>query len=419
MKIRVNHKIIKLSIIIFIFLFSPPIIPNISCIHILFLYAVIYLFAHKTDYISYLFSKKVYRRFYMYISLYLIYVFVLTFISYTYNPINASNYQETLYKFFQSIIELPICVMYICTYCDINHIGYKEVLKAIMYAGFYQVIIGLIMLISPTAKYAIVSLMQVNNGKSISDIPTWEYNRRYFAFSDCMLDMYGWGMGIIAIIPLFISENKGKIISFLLSIVLLFNGIINSVTTIVIYLIILLIFYFSKSKKITKKKLLLIICFPLLIILSGFLLKEYFNSTYYWLIREINSIIGNYEGISSVNNLFNLSFWSLPNNIGNLLFGTGHTVYRANGFSHSDVGYVNLIWLSGIIGTLFIIVMYYRFLYKANRFSLIGISLAVAFLAFEIKGNGIANNPGMAVTLLLTYSSRLGEKEENYSDFLI
>src|SRR5699024_2027857 len=84
-----------------------------------------------------------------------------------------------------------------------------------------------------------------------------------------------------------------------------------------------------------------------------------------------------------------------PEKMSEFLFGTGHSVFRANVFS--DVGYVNDVWMIGVILTailylsyLAVIVSKYGKTIRTYRF--IKIFLALTFIIYNIKGIVIGNN---------------------------
>ena len=84
-------------------------------------------------------------------------------------------------------------------------------------------------------------------------------------------------------------------------------------------------------------------------------------------------------------------------------------MYRADGFAHSDVGFVNDLWLSGILGTGFL----YGLLFVTFKrvFSSLSdkplkaliIYLGVAMVFYNIKSISITCNVGLIVVLLLVF----------------
>lgn len=60
--------------------------------------------------------------------------------------------------------------------------------------------------------------------------------------------------------------------------------------------------------------------------------------------------------------LFSKKFWTLPT-FPEIIFGTGHTVFSVKGFAHSDVGYVNGLWLCGILGVMILYSLFVKLFY--------------------------------------------------------
>ena len=126
-----------------------------------------------------------------------------------------------------------------------------------------------------------------------------------------------------------------------------------------------------------------------------------------WFQSGINSISNFLAGNKSYDNsndamsaLFNDDFWKLPP-FPRVLIGTGHSLYLAEGYNHSDVGYINEIWIWGIIGC----VVFYGTIIKQcgvlmrnknQLYSFIGIFLMLSYFFFNINAAALGYKPGPA-----------------------
>lgn len=110
--------------------------------------------------------------------------------------------------------------------------------------------------------------------------------------------------------------------------------------------------------------------------------------------------------------LFDESWWQFPP-FESLLIGTGYNVsgysdYAVSEIQHSDVGYINELWKTGIIGSL---VLYYSFYYllknafidmKDKEYKSLFIFLGIAIIIFLVKGAIYTYNTG--ITIIYTLS---------------
>lgn len=403
--IKIYKKKVWLIVYLFLLVFSPPIIKKINILHILTLYALLKLATKYKLYFQEFFQQSNVRTFMKGLGIYSVYVVIAEIISFVNLPVENSAYLYMTYKIICTVIEIPICCCYLYAYCKKYKISNEEILYSLVSTGIIQLIIGAIMMVSPTIKFFLVSLMQANTSGSVESISFWEYNRRYFAFSGCMLDMFGWGMGIIAGLPFYIKDVNSKYL--LISPFLLIIGVMNSTTTVIIYLIMLIGGIIKKNieKNEMKKTTFLILgVTPIVFLVSFEIMKVCAPDSFKWFLNEIMSILGE-SNKSSFLNVVDKNVWYLPENVIGKLFGTGHYVYAVSGFKHSDIGYINMIWISGICGVLIFFITLLKTVQRCceiNRnYAWLYIILFGAFWIFEIKGIGIGINPGMACTMVI------------------
>ena len=106
--------------------------------------------------------------------------------------------------------------------------------------------------------------------------------------------------------------------------------------------------------------------------------------------------------------LFRDDYWNYPP-FPRILVGTGHSLYGATGYVHSDVGYVNELWLFGVFGcTLLygsIAEMCIRLKKKTqvSMFEYAAVFIMAAYFFFNIKGAALGYNPGAVAMFLIIF----------------
>lgn len=354
-------------------------------------------------------------------------------------------------------------------------------------AGMLQFALVLIAVLIPAVKAAFVALIYKNTGDTYLGIP-WIMERRGFGFSNSFVDTFGFGMGIVAALPLFfLKKTKEKIALFvpclvLISLVNVRTGLIMAAVGCVFALPSIFKAFMESKTKIIASALASVM---LLLVFVG---TVYIRSpkTIYWILEDFASVIGvtlpeesttspeesttvseestaaaeettGQEGTTEINTteepstqeattepvteeistqeqesttqkepgfwenlsanssdyntadlLFSDRFWNLPTGLA-LVFGTGHSIYGAEGYPHSDVGYVNDLWTSGIVGVLVLYAAFALVFISAFRRTrdlnvrLMILFFAAAMLIFQVKANAIMFNAGMATILPILF----------------
>ena len=412
-KMKISKPKVWLGIYLFILVFQPPIIPKINVYHLLTIFSLFCLIVEYKSLFKNFYRQSNVKKLLKGMGLYFIYVLIKEIISLVFCPVADDAYLYVTYKLICCFIEIPICCCYIYAYCKKSNITFDEVLYLLIDIGIVQLFIGIIMMFSPSIKLFLVNLMQLNNNSDIDTISSWEYNRRYFAFSGCMLDMFGWGFGIIAGLPFYIKNVKPKYL--VISPFLLIIGVMNSTTTIIMYMVMLFGAFIKKliiEHRVRKKLIILVGVIPLIFVIGFVVMQTYASGSFDWFMNEMMSLVGkSNSNKSSLDNVVDKNVWYFPNNFIDKLFGTGHYVYLVNGYKHSDIGFVNLIWISGIIGILILVITLIRTVKECciqkKEYVFLFFVIFVIFWIFEIKGLGLGINAGMACTMIILMLSSI------------
>lgn len=427
-KIKTKLKYIGFVIYIFCYLFSPPIIPNVNFILIVFAYSVIAILIKYRKQLVQTFKlsniKKLIKILIVYVTIYLLSIIFNGILSQKWY---IDNYIINIYSL---ILAFPItitCSLYIIYRSEELKIDFWNLIKFFIYAGVIQAIIALLMLCFPAIKSFFINLMYYTTKDELL-LDVWITSRRFYGFANSMLDLFGFGTGILALLPVYYGLNVNKKF-IILSPLLLIVPLLNSRSGLVIYAIGLFLFMITSFRKMKVKdivKYVIVILIVLAVIIA--IITIFSPNTIDWIIKDFKSFIftSENEEIGTADVLFSKEFWTIPP-IENWLIGTGYSVsgysnYAVEGITHSDVGYINEFWKTGIIGSC---VLYY-FIYTMLKMAYISDSteksklvrhifvfFGIAIIVFMIKGSVLSYNPGMAIIYTFALMKIIEKGEDN------
>lgn len=432
-----------LVIFIFFLLFSPPVIPQINTALFAAVYAGIRLI---TKYRKELFSalnQSGILRFSISIAVFLVYIATITITNYAVSgeSVQIMHYVKLWYRFFLIVPVLMVCSLFICIRAKEREYSLYNLAMCFVQATMIQFVLALLALLIPQVKDFFISVIYSNTGDSYLNIP-WVMARRGFGFSNSFVDSFGFGMGIIAVLPLFFLKEKRQWTICLVP-CLIFVSFVNVRTGLIIAVIGLvvalpsIILAFAKMSLRGKQKAVVSVIVAILITVLLIALVFFCNPlTIQWILGDVvdmfcsvfkiptdifewesstpgeTGTIGDWlqpdSDTTTSDILFSERFWNLPSGW-TLLFGSGHTIYEADGYQNSDVGYVNDLWLGGIIGCLLLYGAFTMLFISAFRSSRdwgtrsLVIFLILSILVFQVKANAIMFNAGLNTLLPLTF----------------
>lgn len=443
---------LPLLILIFFMLFAPPIVPEINtALFAAAVVGIILLVRHRKEIIPVV-KESGMMIFTVLMIAFFVYLAIVTLVNFAAGErVQLMHYIVLWYRFFLIVPVLLICCLYICIHSK-NH-GYSpyDLGMQFVYATMIQFFLALVALMIPAVKDWFVDVIYANTGAYYLGIP-WLMLRRGFGFTNSFVDSFGLGMGIIAALPLFfIKKNRLKILYFIpcaifISLVNVRTGLIMSAIGLVFALPVII-------KTLIKEKFRLVASAAgaVLVLVGFFALVQVRNPvTISWIFGDLASFTGQDTQSPpqqdnspadtpetpspdageqdpnlgdpthlTADNLFSKDFWNFPTGT-SLIFGTGHTVYEAEGYAHSDVGYVNDLWMSGIVGSLllyiaFAYVLWSAFKGSAGNIKCLVLFFAIAIVIFQVKANAFMFNAGINTILPLCFYIRLyntRQKEE-------
>lgn len=415
-----NYSYLVLIIYLFIAIFAPPVLKNINLILPIFIYACYAIFFKYSKQALAILSNKYMKRF---IYWYFAYIGYLTFLIlcalFLNEQVAFAHYVKNYYSLFLYLPVTFVCALYAVLRAKTLHITSTRFVGAIVLSGVLQAFLALLSVLNPAIKHFFIRNMYLNTGDQLLATP-WITDRRFYGFANNLLDLFGLGMGIIAICALALATIRPR---YLWAFVIVVTaGAINSRTTILVATIGLLAYGHKylrakiRSCSVGRIGIISFVVALVMLVLGLQTLSKFAPATMDWVKSDITSFIctDNCNKENTGSKLFSNSFWQLPSSPLLLITGTGHTLYGVEGMAHSDVGFINDIWRTGIIG---IVILYLPLIYlfidsyrnttHAILKMLLKLNLIILFI-FLIKGTIWGYSSATMVAFLILLYSRTG-----------
>ena len=400
------------SLFLFVMIFNPPIIPRIN-LFLAFVSTLIILLKYRYRIKRIMRQSKI-NSWGFWIGVLFLYAFTIPLvISLLMNDIvNIENYSALINRYAVLFITVVPCAIHLICILEKKGYDYHFFIETVINAGLIESFLCILAFLFPTIKKAFVSIMAKNAASSLYE-NRWYITVRSYGFAGTLVDVFGFGIAVIAGISfLYGIINKQRYIVY--SIIILLASLLNARTGVVIYIISVLIsIFYIFSQRFVKMIFRIIIAIIVILILSaGVIYVVSKNSATMGWIQSLTDSIKraiNERSIRSFGVLFSDNFWELPDGMRTII-GTAHSKYKAEGYSHSDVGYINDIWFSGIIGCCIlygslvkIALNVYKNCDNNILIKLCMIHILICFFLFNIKAASYAYNPGMATILTIIF----------------
>lgn len=410
----------KLSFIFYLFclFFSPPVIPKINIIIFVFIYSLIMLFTKYRNNIKRIISYATIDKFLLGFVFFIYYLLVITLLNvFLGNSVTINDYILIIYRFFLIVPVLIVCIIYVIARCDELNYDVKDFFLAIILVAFVQGILTILSFIFPEVRNLFIQIMKENTGTAVFN-KRWEVNQRFFGFANDMLDGFGYGVGILASLPFTICLYNRKF-SYLIFLPILFLiPLMNVRTGLVIFLlgVICSLPLIVGADKKFKKRLSIITLLILFIMIIGIAsIYIIYPATIEWVTRDFVAIFrfiffgeNATIGTNSVASWFSGNHFTFPH-FPEIIFGTGHLIYSTEGFRNSDVGYINDLWLCGIVGSFILYTVLFSLFYrlwsvdKDKLVKVLSVFFLLSFLIFQLKGRAFMANLGTILSLLICF----------------
>ena len=401
---------IWLVIYIFCFLFAPPLIPGINFSFILGGFSLIAILLKYHKRLACIFKRKSFLKFLGFFAAYLILFLCAHLINnFVHGEDVFDNFLLNLYSMFLNFGVTFVCAIYLVFKCEDLGLGKKDLIKLFIYAGLVQFAISMLALINPGFRDFTINLMTKETNERFMNSP-WLLERRFYGLSNNLLDLFGFGMGILATLPLFYASAEHKKLYYLAAPLLLLVSILNSRTGILIFIIGFLTWMIGTliARKVNIVKI--VMGAVLLVVISTFglqLLSHFSPHTMEWIENDVYSFFDPETTNGTATAIYDDDYWTLPEGE-QILIGSGHNIsgYSSNKVeqqTHTDNGYINEIWKVGLIGLILYLIFNLYFvkqcyinetdvLYKAMY-----VFFGIAMMIFLIKGSLVGYNPGNVI----------------------
>ena len=409
---------------IFWFLFAPPLFPGINPSIILAVFSLSMIVFRYRKEVGRIIKDGRFKKVCIFIISYIIIYLISWALSLRFD--NEDVYGNGVINLYSILLNFGvtfICALYLISYCLKRKINRIEIIKYFVYAGALQLAIALNTLVSPEFKqWTLEAMMKETNEALLKS--TWLTERRFYGFSNNLLDLFGFGIGILAILPLYYATIKEKKLFALWSPVLLILSILNARTGLVIYAIGIIVWTISLmvNGKLNIAKIFLTI--PAIIIglfASYWIVNAYSPGTIEWIKTDISSFFDD-NTIGTASAINSEEFWTFPTG-SDLIIGTGHNIsayseYRVSGDVYSDNGYVNEIWKVGIIGLIIYLVLNFYILripfkYEKGIMKSLYVFFGLSIIVFLVKGSLMGYNPGNVIIYTLFLFAVLDRPNKN------
>lgn len=369
--------------IFFVYVFQLPLV-RFSTIYILDILFIIYLVLKLRVFVV---NKIICKVFYGFVPFLLYFILVMT----CKNIIGGgSAYSGNIKNFILAFIHIIIVMLFLGVLMDGKNLTTENVIRILITVTAIQLFCVALAFIFPSIKTFFNSFTIENSRASTVVAATVKFTNRAYGFADNLFDQFGYIISLLTTITFAYALHKKSRILMVLSITFLFMPLLNARTGLLLSLVglvITLLVYFRTASLFSVLKW---IC---AIVIFIFIFKEVFNSlpstTQTWIqtgINEMYLFLFQQESTGTLNQLFGIDV-VFPDDI---LFGAGGTPLDF-GVAGVDNGYIRMIWMFGLIGTILLLLGYANMFvqsYKASTNSLgrsVSVAFGVIFAIYSVK----------------------------------
>lgn len=390
----------------FILVYNPPIL-RINSMHLVGLFSWIYLCFNGTSKLKLSFSKEDVRSFrgFILIALYLL-IFVCCL-----NSQSLASAAVPIYF----ILDIMPFGMALRSYASKYQLDTFWKVEMMLCAGVIQSITATLAFTIPSLQTFFVDRMVAYG---YSEVYTTLSTYRMYGFSNSLTSGTPIMQTMMAIVAIYMAQSQGRKFYFLAG-TLLFSAVINARISVVVALVgvvaLILLGRYSIKKKI---KYIFTILAAVIAFIYLFLpiVKDTSPLTYKWIISGVEEINlfsnatpsgGDYSFISYITDN---ERYTLPSGV-SLLIGKGYAIMPSNNPSgiQSDVGYINDIWLGGILYVILTYSVFTKFMVKMIKskielISFVGLLFLITIPIVNIKGTAYSMNAFMNFLVVIYFS---------------
>ncbi len=297
----------------------------------------------------------------------------------------------TIYQSVLMMVEIIVCATYVACIVIKYNIKNIEIFRSICCAGIIQFLLAGMAYLSSDIRFFFLDV--IGSNADLTSLYS-NYNDylvyRGYGFAISLLDEFGYGTGIIGGIAYILGRKKKGYYG--VAILMGLTTLLNSRTGLIMMAVFVICdWLIADSVHIKKTKIFKIIAVLVILVVLWFFVLPAILDFLFYNTQEgiIKSTVRDLKQVLNLNyHTLQPQMWEFVDDIFALFLGTGAQV---SGMI-STVGYVNIIWEFGILGTIFIyfIVMYFfRKVLSRSKKSLeyykINFALLVIFFIVQLK----------------------------------
>lgn len=394
----------------FSLLYNPPLL-RINTMHIVGFISICFLLFDNSSFLK-TYIKPI-RSLFKPFLLCLFYLLLISFI-------NGHSIRSSIFPLFFIVDIIPFALV-ICNYTLRTNRDISFVINTALLASAIQVVLVFLAFLFPNIQQQYLSMIVDIGGYNESFL---SLDRRAFALTGQSSFAMPILHSIFAILVLNKAANQRKafrrIFLLFFSILLFFSAAINARTSILVFIIGIVISIINRREIIKTKTRILLYIVASIAAIFFIILPFVFNlseNTLLWIMEgadEVNELSkGSNTGTFSI--LLDKSWWKLPDSFICTIFGKGSDVLTGFKGYNSDVGYINDIWLGGLVFCFFAYTYVYntikRFKKSKNKtIYLIGILYIVILPIVNIKGPAFRYSSFTAFFIIISVNSFIIDK---------
>lgn len=410
---------IGLALLLFIFIFQPPFVP-VALIYLLGPLVMLLLLRNKDKHSQHRIAVQSEMRriwyFFLFLGVYLLLINILDIFI-----VGDNNLGIARLKSFNQLLILPgfqfLFVLYFIILAEKKELNIDDVFLIIVLAACIEGVCAVVAYLSPTMRFLFVTY-----GQQKLFLNEYFIEKRGFGFAQNLIDTFGFGVGLIAGYILLYDwrEKTNRIFLMIAIVLLLFTTAVNARTGLFVFVLAIVVRYLYEKSivKFVVKLALLLIFGGAIISFAQDLINTGLNSgnnTVVWISSAFDQMM-NFFSDDTSQSVEDLTFVSnivtLPTHPLELLFGSGHWIYDTYmqlGL-RTDIGWYNLFWEFGIIGTVVLMtgmtyfIMLPFFLSKKKSIQMISVFNIVAYYIVLVKAILLGSNPGSFVIYFTTFA---------------
>lgn len=314
------------------------------------------------------------------------------------NTFNGNSISSISHLFWLWVCIIPAGLVF----SSISEKSFDYIVKVLITAASLQGAIAYACLLSPTFQTFIFKIMQQNGLYSSEHIAKWGY--RIYGYGNSLMYSIPVSQAVIAAMAMVYGILRKKTYYSFLSLLIIFVSMINAKTSVFVFLGVLIICAYFKRRDLSRRSfriLIILICFVVLLNIGMDFLSQSHAKLFKWLglIRDYSSIQDNY-----MNYYTDATKWILPEGL-SIVWGTGEPRPNAD----VDMGFVNDVWIGGILYTLFTLftVVYAAYLIRKKPFfdkawaKGLSCSFLVTYLIANTKGSAFSYSSFMALFVMV------------------